>query len=117
MPSGNPSEPRSALSRPLDADAIAALYAQHARALLAFLARRAADPEAAVDLLAETFAGAFKDRRRFRGEEPVRCRSGTARHQLAGYFRRGRVERRALERLGVQRRELTEAEYDRVEEL
>lgn len=102
---------------PLDADAIADLYDQHARALLAFLARRAADPEAAVDLLAETFAAAFKDRRRFRGDDPLPWLYGIARHQLAGYFRRGRVERRALERLGVQRRELTETEYDRIEEL
>src|SRR4051794_41839155 len=80
---------------PLDADAIADLYDQHARALLAFLARRAADPEAAVDLLAETFAAAFKDRRRFRGDDPLPWLYGIARHQLAGYFRRGRVERRA----------------------
>src|SRR4051794_686541 len=92
---------------PLDADAIADLYDQHARALLAFLARRAADPEAAVDLLAETFAAAFKDRRRFRGDDPLPWLYGIARHQLAGYFRRGRVERRALERLGVQRRGMT----------
>src|SRR4051794_41795282 len=88
---------------PLDADAIADLYDQHARALLAFLARRAADPEAAVDLLAETFAAAFKDRRRFRGDDPLPWLYGIARHQLAGYFRRGRVERRALERLGGER--------------
>ena len=101
----------------LDADAIADLYDQHARALLAFLARRAADPDAAVELLAETFAAAFKDRRRFRGDDPLPWLYGIARHQLSGYFRRGRVERRALERLGVQRRELTEAEYDRIEEL
>jgi RNA polymerase sigma-70 factor (ECF subfamily) len=102
---------------PLDADAIADLYDRHARTLLAFLARRAADPDAAIDLLAETFAAAFKDRRRFRGDDPLPWLYGIARHQLAGYFRRGRVERRALERLGVQRRELTEAEYDRIEEL
>ena len=101
----------------LDADAIADLYDRHARTLLAFLARRAADPEVAVDLLAETFAAAFKDRRRFRGDDPLPWLYGIARHQLSGYFRRGRVERRALERLGVQRRELTEAEYDRIEEL
>src|SRR4051794_41268595 len=88
---------------PLDADAIADLYDQHARALLAFLARRAADPEAAVDLLAETFAAAFKDRRRFRGDDPLPWLYGIARHQLAGYFRRGRVERRGLGRLGGER--------------
>ena len=36
---------------------------------------------------------------------------------LASYARRGAVERRALRALGVQRRALTDAEYDRVEEL
>jgi RNA polymerase sigma-70 factor (ECF subfamily) len=33
------------------------------------------------------------------------------------FFRSGRVERRAVARLGVQRRALTEPEYDRIEEL
>jgi RNA polymerase sigma factor (sigma-70 family) len=102
---------------PLDADAIARLYDRHARTLLAFLARRTAEPEVAVDLLAETFASAFKDRRSFRGDDPLAWLYGIARHQLADYFRRGRVERRALARLGVQRRALTDAEYDRIEEL
>lgn len=111
-----------ACSRPydvmtLDGDDIADLYDRHARTLLAFLARRTAEPEAAVDLLAETFAAAFSDRRRFRGDDPLPWLYGIARHQLSGYFRRGRVERRALERLGVQRRALTDAEYDRIEEL
>jgi RNA polymerase sigma-70 factor, ECF subfamily len=105
---------------PLDADDIARLYDRHARALLAFLARRTAEPEAAVDLLAETFAAAFRDRRKFRGaadEDALGRLYGIARHQLASYFRCGRVERRALARLGVQRRVLTDAEYDRIEEL
>jgi RNA polymerase sigma-70 factor (ECF subfamily) len=102
---------------PLDADDIAGLYDRHARTLLAFIARRTAEPEAAVDLLAETFVAAFKDRRRFRGGDPLPWLYGIARHQLSDYFRRGRVERRALAKLGVQRRALNEAEYDRIEEL
>jgi RNA polymerase sigma-70 factor (ECF subfamily) len=48
---------------PLEADDISALYRGHARTLLIFFARRVYDPEAAVDLVAETFAAAFAGRR------------------------------------------------------
>jgi hypothetical protein len=52
---------------PLDADAISRLYEAHAGTMLGFFMRRTYEPEAAVDLLAETFAAAFEDRDRFRG--------------------------------------------------
>jgi len=45
----------------------AAFYAEHAERVLVFLARRCLDSEVAVDLMAETFAQAYADRRRFRG--------------------------------------------------
>jgi RNA polymerase sigma-70 factor, ECF subfamily len=105
---------------PLDADDISGLFDRHAEALLAFFVRRTYAPEVGMDLLAETFAAAFADRRRFRGGDEDAARAwvyGIARHQLSDYFRRGRVERRALARLGVERRLLTDAEYDRIEEL
>lgn len=105
---------------PLNADDISHAYDRHAGALLAFFVRRTYDPEVGVDLLAETFAAAFEDRRQFRGDDDHALRAwlyGIARHQLADYFRRGQVERRALARLGVDRRALTDAEYDRIEEL
>jgi RNA polymerase sigma-70 factor (ECF subfamily) len=98
---------------------IARLYDEHADALLAFFVRRTYDPEAGVDLLAETFAAAFRDRAQFRGGADA-ARAwlyGIARHELLDFFRRGQVERRALKRLGVDRRPLTDAEYDRIEEL
>jgi RNA polymerase sigma-70 factor (ECF subfamily) len=104
----------------LNADEISQLYDRHAEALLAFLVRRAYDPEAAVDLLAETFAAAFEDRQQFRGHGDRYALAwlyGIARHQLIDYFRRGQAERRALTRLGVDRRPLTDTEYDRIEEL
>ena len=53
---------------PLTADDFAALYDRHARTLVLFFQRRTYDPEAAVDLMAETFAAAFHDRRGFRGK-------------------------------------------------
>ncbi len=99
---------------------ITRLYDRHAAALLRFFARRTYQPDAAVDLMAETFAAAFADRRRFRGageDAEAAWLYGIARHRLADWRRRGRVERRALGRLGVDVRPLTDAEYDRIEEL
>jgi RNA polymerase sigma factor (sigma-70 family) len=104
----------------LDADDISRLYRCHARAMVAFFARRTYDPNAAVDLVAETFAAAFRDRARFRGdtdEQALAWVYGIARHQLGDFYRRGAVERRALGKLGVERRALTDPEYERIEEL
>jgi RNA polymerase sigma-70 factor (ECF subfamily) len=105
---------------PLDADDFARLYDRHAGELLAFLVRRTYDPDAGVDLLAETFAAAFEDRAQCRGTGSDAARAwlyGVARHRLIDFVRRGHVERRALSRLGVERRALTDAEYDRIEDL
>jgi RNA polymerase sigma-70 factor (ECF subfamily) len=104
----------------LDSSDFVVLYDRCAGELLGFLVRRTYDPEAAVDLVADTFAVAFKDRRQFRGEGEDAARAwlfGIAHHRLATFLRRGRVERRAVARLGVERRELTDSEYDRIEEL
>lgn len=99
---------------------LTALYDRHAREILAFLVNRTSDPEAAVDILAETFAAAFEDRERFehRDERSTRAWLYTiARHQLADHFRAESARGRALSRLGVQRRALTDTEYERIEEL
>ena len=104
----------------LTPDEIAELYRRHARPMLAFFARRTYDPEVAVDLVAETFAAAIADRRQFRGrsdEEAAGWLFGIARHQLSAWYRRGDVERRAMIRLGIERRHLEDAEYERIVEL
>jgi len=96
------------------------LYRGHASDVLGFLARRVLVPEVAVDLMAETFAQAYRDRGQFRGtgeDEAVGWVFGIARHCAATYLRRGVIEQRALRRLGVERRELHDYEYDRIEEL
>jgi RNA polymerase sigma factor (sigma-70 family) len=83
-----------------------ALYAQHHDALLLFLARRTADAEVALDLWAETFAQAVAGREKFRGTTEAEAAGwlyGIAKRQLALYFRRGHAERRAMERLGLER--------------
>ena len=104
----------------LDADDIAALYDRYAGELLRFFARRTFDPDAAVDLLAETFAAAFEARTQFRAESLEAARGwlfGVARHRLLDFRRRGQIERHAVARLGIERRALTDGEYDRIEEL
>lgn len=104
----------------LDADALDGLYRDHAHRLLIYFAQRTVDAEAATDLMAETFAVAFRDRRQFRGatrEEAIGWLFGIARHQLSNYYRRGSVERAALKRLAVERRELSDADIERIEEL
>jgi RNA polymerase sigma-70 factor (ECF subfamily) len=104
----------------LSADEVAELYDLHAEAILAFLVRRTWDPEVAVDILAETFAVALVSNHRFRGRRDEAARAwlyGIARHELADHFRRDGAQRRAFARLGIERRPLTDVEYERIEEL
>ena len=82
----------------------AEVYERESRMILAFVARRTLDAEVALDITAETFAQAFRGRRSFRGGTEVEQRAWLltiARRQIGRYLRRGVVERRALERLGV----------------
>lgn len=57
------------------------LYRSERDALLAYLARRTADPELALELLAETFAQAVASQRRFRGDSEAAWLYGIAKHQ------------------------------------
>jgi RNA polymerase sigma factor (sigma-70 family) len=112
------SQSRSRMLR--STEGFARFYEEHSRGLLIFFARRVLDPELALDLTAETFAQALLSRGRFRGTSTAEAAGwlyGIARHQLAQYHRRGSAERRAIQRLGLQVPELSEADHDRVEEL
>jgi RNA polymerase sigma factor (sigma-70 family) len=85
---------------------IAALYGRHCDELLVFLLRRTRDTEVALDLWGEMFAQALGSRRRYRGhtdEEAAAWLFSIARRQLARYYRRGSAERRAMQRLGIER--------------
>jgi RNA polymerase sigma factor (sigma-70 family) len=86
------------------------LYQRHRDDLLVFLVRRTADAEIALDLWAECFAQAVLSKRTYRGATDAEAGAwlfGIARHQLSRYYRRGKTERRAMQRLGMQRPELT----------
>jgi len=80
------------------------LYEEEARSVLVFFARRVLDAEVALDLTAETFAQAWRGWARLRPGSPEETRGWLftiARRQLGRYLRRGRMERRALTRLGI----------------
>jgi RNA polymerase sigma-70 factor, ECF subfamily len=97
-----------------------AFYAEHAERVLVFHARRCLDADLAVDLMAETFAQALASRRRFRGTTDAEAAAwlfGIARNQLANFFRRGRAERMALRRLGIQVPDVAEDDLERIEAL
>jgi RNA polymerase sigma factor (sigma-70 family) len=104
----------------LDDAGFSGLYRTAAQDVVVFFARRTYDPETAADLMAETFARAYLGRRRFRGSTEEEARAwlfGIARRRFAMYVRRGKAERRALRRLGLERPQLVEGEYARIEEL
>jgi RNA polymerase sigma-70 factor (ECF subfamily) len=102
-----------------DPEAFAAFYEHHAEPLLRFFARRTLDPEAAAELMAETFAEAFASRRRFRdrGQGAAGWLYGIGKHQLSHYFRRGAVDARARRKLGMPERSVSTEDYERIEEL
>jgi len=99
-------------AREADPEAFGAFYARHVDAILRFFGRRVTDREAVADLTAECFAAALLSVGRWdaaRGE-PAAWLFGIAAHQLSRYHRRGAVERRARERLGIERIALSDAE-------
>ena len=95
------------------------LFERHAEPMLAFFAHRTLDPEAAAELVAETFAEAFSSRARFRdqGVDGAAWLFGIGRNLLSRYFRNGAVEARARRRLGMPERTVGEGDYERIEEL
>jgi RNA polymerase sigma factor (sigma-70 family) len=88
-----------------DPKSFVAVYEREAESMLVFFARRTLDAEVALDLAAETFAQAWQGWAKVRLESPEEVRGWLftiARRQLGRYLRRGRVERRALESLGLE---------------
>src|SRR6478672_4080510 len=113
--------PAEALQRSArNPEAFARFYVEHAEGLLAYLARRVHDPDLALELTAESFAQAYIGRVRFRGSTDAEAAGwlyGIARRQLALYFRKGAVERRALTRLGIEVPHFDDEQKARLEDL
>lgn len=104
----------------LDAAALASLFERDADSLFRFLVRRTFDPDVALDLLGEAFAVAVEKRGQFRGtsqEEASAWLWTIGRRLLLRFFRKGRAERAALERLGVQTQSMPDDERSRAEAL
>jgi RNA polymerase sigma-70 factor, ECF subfamily len=117
MPHELASSLRRAATEP---SAFADVYSTRSDKLLVFFVRRTFDVEIARDLTAETFAQAFRHRRRFRGRTDAEAEGwlyGIARSQLGRYLRKGMVERRAVERLGIRIPTVSEDDHERIIEL
>jgi RNA polymerase sigma-70 factor (ECF subfamily) len=87
-----------------DPDAFRELYDRYAARVHGYFVRRTRDEAAALDLTAETFAQAWLVRARFRDEAAGSAAPwlfGIARNALLMSVRRGAIERRAAERLGL----------------
>jgi RNA polymerase sigma-70 factor (ECF subfamily) len=96
------------------------VYSATARGVLAYFVRRTYDVEVAADLTAETFACAFEGRETFRGSTDDELASwlyGIASHQLSRYARKGKVERKAIERLAIRVPEVAPDDHERILEL
>jgi len=101
-------------------DAFTGLYRANIEQLLVFFTRRTYDPQAALDLAAETFAQAFHSRRTFRGTSDGDATSwlfAIARRQLARYYEHGVVRRRLSQRLVGGIPVASEVELERIEDL
>jgi RNA polymerase sigma-70 factor (ECF subfamily) len=87
-----------------DASAFRAFYERYAERVHGYHLRRTRDPEAALDLTAETFAQAWLSRRRFRdraGGTAGPWLFAIARNVLVGSVRKRQLEQKACERLGL----------------
>jgi RNA polymerase sigma-70 factor, ECF subfamily len=106
------------LSAP-DAASFELFYCRHVDSLLGFFARRTRDPEMSADLTAETFAAALASRRRYRPEAGAAAGwlYGIGMKKLADAQRRGYAEQRARRRMGMERIDLSDDDYARIESL
>ena len=101
-------------------EAFTEFYRERYEPLVAYFARRVYDPEVALELTAETFAHAFIYRHHFRGDSQAQAEAWLyriAERKLARYAKRGRAERRALERLRIEAPAVTAEQLARVSEL
>lgn len=105
---------------PRDPDAFATFYSMHSRGLLVWLTAQLRDVDTALDITSEAFAIALERCADFSGETAAEERAwlyAIARNELNMFWRSGRIERRALARLGLERAELSDPEIDNVERL
>jgi RNA polymerase sigma factor (sigma-70 family) len=100
-------------------DAFADFYRRHGERVLRYFAARAPTPEAAADLMAETFAAAFIAAPRYqpRGEPAVAWLFAIAHSKLVDGYRRGEVESRARHRLALEPLVVDDDDLRRIEDM
>jgi RNA polymerase sigma-70 factor (ECF subfamily) len=101
-----------------DPAAFGDFYRAYVDRVVVFFARRTLEADVALDLTGETFALALERRVQFRGdtrEEEQGWLFAIARSQLLRFWKRGEVERVALQRLGMDAPESTTADLEWVE--
>lgn len=104
----------------LDAESTTRLYRSQAEPLLIYFARRVFDAQDAVDLVADTFLTAFESRKNFRGTTEAQAIAfiyGIARNKLLALQHDNSTRARKTRQLPIERRELTDAEIERIEDL
>ena len=99
--------------------AFGAFYRRYEERMLRYFMARVGDAEVAADLTAETFAAALSSLGRFRPRRGPAAAwlYGIARNTLSMSRRRGRVEARARQRMGLPVLELTDELVERIEAL
>ncbi len=102
-----------------DGAAFSAFYRRHLAEVLAYLVRETGDSELSADLAAEVFAAVLLSAARYEAQLPTALPwvIGIARHKLLMSWRRGRVEARARQRLGLEPVELDDLALERIEQL
>ena len=100
-----------------DRDAFGVLYERRHELVLAFLLKRTRNPEAAMDLMAETFAAALlalADRPPDIDASAAPWLLAIARNAMVDSFRRGTVESAARSRLALEPVQIDDSDIDRV---
>ncbi len=102
-----------------DGAAFSVFYRRHLAEVVAYLVRETGDAELAADLAAEVFAAVLLSAARYEPRVPSALPwvIGIARHKLLMSWRRGRVEARARQRLGLEPVELDDLALERIEQL
>jgi len=101
----------------LSNEQLSTLYGRHSEELFRYFKREVGEPQAAVDLVGETFAQAVRGRNKFRGDSLEDARAwlfGIARNLARGFHKRGVVEQKMMESLALERAVIqTDIEPDR----